>query len=80
MSKLWPMGKWPKQTLLLVKCICGMLHANKNIEYPKHFYQHELGKALDYKRINRHQNPEQAMVRWIVMEEEQLTTSSTWEM
>jgi hypothetical protein len=44
---LW--GSGLNKLSFLSNVFCVMLHANKNIEYPKHFYQHELGKALDYK-------------------------------
>jgi hypothetical protein len=44
---LWKSGL--NKLSFLSDVFCGMLHADKDIEYLEHFYQHELGEALDYK-------------------------------
>jgi hypothetical protein len=41
------MGKMAQDKLSsLLDVFYGVLHVNKDIEYPEHFYQHELGEVL----------------------------------
>lgn len=45
--ELWPTGEVAQDKLSFLSYVFyGVLHVNKDIEYPYHFYQHELGKVL----------------------------------
>jgi hypothetical protein len=50
----------------------GILHADKNIKYRKHFYQHELGEALILNKLINITIQNKLIVGWIVIKEEQL--------